>query len=322
MSPTHKQTFWTIGVGSGDIGAEKRAQVAKAALMLQQRAYIVHSSSAGGYIDAEKPEIALTFPADFATVEIVKGEVEGALAEEGLQGVTVTLEQEVGWFTFNETHLEALKASIPDDFALARGRIDDLVRPPAPRPPTIPIHKDLATELAAILSRFHPPTVPTPLVDTVASLAPKASARGTNASNIPSGDITEPMLVTEAKYKRMRDARDGKVEDEVNGLKNALVQLSITTKTNMAVLIMVAGGLVAVGTKMVSAYGAIVAAGSLSAAISAAITAIGGVAVLVGIAAAIAAILLALFLFLKELGYILPACFITSVQGSHVADCW
>jgi len=131
-------------------------------------------------------------------------------------------------------------------------------------------------------------------------LAPKASARGTNASDIPSGDITEPMLITEEKYKRMRDARNGEVETEVNGLKNALVELSSTTKTNMAVLIMVAGGLVAVGPKMVSAYGAITAAGSLSAAISAAITAIGGVAVLVGIAAAIAAILLALFLFLKD----------------------
>ena len=73
-----------------------------------------------------------------------------------------------------------------------------------------------------------------------------------------------------------------------------------TTKTNAAVLIMVASGLVAVGTKIVSAYGPITAAGSLSAAISAAITAIGGVAVLAGYATAIAVILLALFLFLKE----------------------
>jgi hypothetical protein len=319
MSPTHKQTFWTIGAGSGDIGAEKRAQIAKAALMLQQHADIVHSSSAGGYNDAEQPEIALTLAVDFATVEIMKGEVEGALAEEGLRGVTVTLEKNVGWFTFDETHLEALKASIPDDFALARGRIDGLVRLPAPKPPALPIHRNLATELAAILSQFHPPTVPNPLdvaqlslhdhgveqqqeydVDTAASLARKASARGTNASDIPSRDITEPMLITEAKYRRMRDARGGKVEAEVNGLKNALVELSSTTKTNTAVVIMVAGGLVAVGTKMVSAYGAITAAGSLSAAISAAITAIGGVVVLVGIVAAIAAILLALFLFLKE----------------------
>jgi hypothetical protein len=98
----------------------------------------------------------------------------------------------------------------------------------------------------------------------------------------------------------MRGARGGQVESEVDGLKNTLVELSSTTKTNAAVLIMVASGLVAVGTKMVSAYGAITAARSLSAAISAAITAISGVAVLAGYAAAIAVILLALFLFLKE----------------------
>jgi hypothetical protein len=75
---------------------------------------------------------------------------------------------------------------------------------------------------------------------------------------------------------------------------------TLSPTINAAVLIMVASGLVAVGTKMVSAYGAITAAGSLSAAISAAITAIGGVAVLAGYAAAIAVILLALFLFLKK----------------------
>jgi hypothetical protein len=69
-------------------------------------------------------------------------------------------------------------------------------------------------------------------VDTAASVAPKASARGTNASDIPRGEITEPILITETKYQRMRGARGGQVESEVDGLKNALVELSSTTKTN------------------------------------------------------------------------------------------
>jgi hypothetical protein len=56
-------------------------------------------------------------------------------------------------------------------------------------------------------------------------------------------------------------------------------------------------GLIAVGKKMVKL---ISVARGLSAAISAAIAGISGVAVLAGIAAATAAILLALFLFLKE----------------------
>lgn len=319
MSSTHKQTFWTIGAGLGDIGAEKRAQIAKAALMLQEHADVVHSSSAGGYNDAEKPEIALTFGADFSKVEIMKSDVEGALAKEGLSGVTVTLEKDVGWFTFEETHLKALKASIPDDFALARKHIYDLVHLPAPKPQAFPIDGDLAAELAAIRPQFHPPTVPTSLdgaqpslhdhgveqqqdydVDTAASLAPKAPAICARASDIPGGKIVEPMLITEAKYKRMRDARDDKVREEISGLTKALDELSRTTKTNTAVLIMIAGGLIAVGTKMITAYKAITAAVSLFAAISVAITAIGGVLVLAGIVTVIVAVLLILLLGLKE----------------------
>jgi hypothetical protein len=135
-------------------------------------------------------------------------------------------------------------------------------------------------------------------VDTAASLT-KASARGTNASSIPGRDIAEPMLITEAKYKR-RYARRPRRQGRVRGER--LVRLSKATGTNTAVLVF---GLIAVGKKMVKLISvarglSALSVGSLSAAISAAIAGISGVAVLAGIAAATAAILLALFLFLKE----------------------
>lgn len=291
MSPTHKQTFWTIDVGTGDIGTAKRAQIAKAALMLQQHSLVVHSSSAGGYGNAEKPEIALTVDIAFTKTQVLQGEVEAALAKEGLPGVTVVLEQDVHWFTFGDAHLGALKASVINDVPLARRSIDELVRAPG-RKPTAGTPTNLATELAAILSQFdgHNP-----------SNAVKATPiLGTDASDIPNSELAEMMLITEEKHRRMRDARDGNVEAEVNGLKDALVAISNATKTNTAVASMVSNGLVAVGKLMVKAYKDIGPSGSLSAAISSAITAIGGVSTLAGIAAAVAAVILALVVFLKE----------------------
>ena len=296
MPPTHKQIFWTIDAGTGDIGAAKRAQIAKAALMLQQHPLVVHSSSAGGYSDAEKPEIALTIDIAFTEIQVLQGEVETALAYEGLSNVAVTLEMDVHWFTFSDTHLEALKTSVIENIPLARKSIDELVRTPICKP-ALGTPTNLATELAAILSQFdrhHP-------LDVIKE-APKFidASRGTDASSIPSDGLTEMMLITEDKYNRMRDARGENIESEVNGLKDALVAISVATKTNTAVAWMVASGLIAVGQAMVWAYGKIVAAGSLSAAISSAIASIGGVAAFVGIVAVVAAVILALFVFLKE----------------------
>jgi hypothetical protein len=130
-------------------------------------------------------------------------------------------------------------------------------------------------------------------VDTAASLT-KASARGTNASSIPGRDIAEPMLITEAKYKR-RYARRPRRQGRVRGER--LVRLSKATGTNTAVLVF---GLITVGKKMVKLISVTRGLSALSVAISATIAGISGVAVLAGIAAATAAILLPLFLFLKE----------------------
>lgn len=305
MPPTHKQAFWTIEVGTGDIEAPTRAQIAKAALMLNKHPLVIQSVSASGYNYSEKPEIALIFEVDFAEVPVFTGEIESALAEEGLGSVRVTLQDEVRWFTFDETHLEAFRSSIIGHIDDARRSIDDLVNihiPGLTGPLTYPKPTNLATELAARLSQF------TGILDASRS-GPEAdaefagvlkAARGTKADDIPAGDSAEMMLITKAKYESMRDARDAKVEAEITSLKKTLADVAKESKTTSQVAIMVADGFIAIGSAMVTAYGYITAAGSLAAAISGIIAAVGGAAVVAGLAAAVVAIFLAIVIFLKE----------------------
>jgi hypothetical protein len=276
--------------------------------MLQQVPVVLHASSAGGYDKTEKPEIALTVPVDF-DVSTLKSEVEQALAAERLP-VKATLEKDVSWFDFGDTEMEAIQraAHIPlSHLAFARKAMDHLVSLPDMRPSPLPARTNLASQIAQILSEFgapHPLDAEMfrhdgGLGTNITNLTVKA-ARGTSTSNISGSDLTHMLQIDEAKYTRMKNARDGQVEGEVNGLKNALVELSNTTKTNTAVLIMIAGGMISVGPVMYAAYKAVLVAGSVSAMISGLIASIGGVVVLVGIVAVIAAILLALFVFLKE----------------------
>ncbi|KAK0670336.1 hypothetical protein QBC41DRAFT_301732 [Cercophora samala] len=294
MSPTHKQIFWTIGVGTGDIGPTKRAQIAKAALTLHQNPAVVHANAAGGYDNHEAPEIALTLHASFEDVRSLKAEVQAALYKEGLPNVAVTLEEEVHWFTFADVEVKALKHSV-SDYSLARDTIDELFRKPIGKAPPHP-PRGLADALNKLVARLrsHGPLGP----ESAAALL--ESVRSTDVGDIPSDQKVEPLLISEDKYSRMKAARDDDVEAEIVGLQKAFSDLATATKTNTAVAYMVASGLLAVGGWMVTAYQAIGAAGSLSAAITSAIASIGGIAALVGIVTAVAAVILLLWVLLKD----------------------
>ncbi|KAK3996378.1 hypothetical protein QBC44DRAFT_355548 [Cladorrhinum sp. PSN332] len=290
MAPTHKQIFWDVGAGAGDIGPTKRAQIAKAALMLQQSPVVLHSSSAGGYNESEAPEIALVVDVEFAEIQNLTNEVETALANEGLPGALITLKANVWWLTLNEVHLKDLDVvTAIQDMSLARAAIDDLTRinTHVPNPESDQISTSVAAELATILSQLsNEDVIP-------------ATAE-TDASNISAKDLAEAMLLTEEKYKRMRDAKNLEIEHEINGLKDALVEVSKTSSTNSSVIMMILGGLASIGGVMIKAYQAYQAAGGLSAMISAAIAGAGGIGAVAATAAAIAAVILAFFLVLKD----------------------
>ncbi|KAK4222331.1 hypothetical protein QBC38DRAFT_490162 [Podospora fimiseda] len=289
MAPTHKQIFWDIGAGTGDIGPEKRAQIAKAALMLQQNPVVIHSSSAGGYNESEAPEIALAVPVDFAQPQDLTTEIDTALANEGLSDAPVTFKSKVSWLALNEAQLEDLNAvTVVNDMSVARASIDDLVRvnhvPPSDIEDT---PNTFAAELAKLLSETNDESIVIKAIET-------------EASRIPAKELAEAMLLTEEKYKRMRNAKRLEVEDEIIALKDALLEVSKTTDTNTGVLAMIIGGIVSVGGVMIKAYKAYQAVGSLSAMISAAIASAGGIAAVAAIAAAVAAVILALFVVLKD----------------------
>lgn len=276
--PEYKQSFWTIDVGTtGDIGAIKRAQIAKAAFALQDHPDILLSTFAGGRDDAEAPEISLVVPAD-ADVAALQPIVERAVAAENLP-VKVFLQNEVRNYDLDDVALEYFaEFTAVDNKQEALRSLEHIV--------SLPIIPHAADDVnpAEIFENL----VPTP---------PRLAAR---PKDIPSKQIADCISVSSRKYEQLKNATGDKIKDEIQGLNNALNTLQKETKTNAAVALMVGSGLITVGKLMWSAYGAYVAAGSVSAMISGMIAAVGGIAIFSGIVAGIAAVFGLLWIILKE----------------------
>jgi len=62
-----KQSFWAIDVGTGDIGATKCAEIAKAACSTNDHAEIVLATSCGGRTTTTDSEVALITLASYDT---------------------------------------------------------------------------------------------------------------------------------------------------------------------------------------------------------------------------------------------------------------
>ncbi|PBK60867.1 hypothetical protein ARMSODRAFT_680279 [Armillaria solidipes] len=268
--PQYKQSFWIVDAGTGDIGAAKRAQIAKAALALNGHDDIILSTSAGGYTTTERPEIALVVPVDYnpTTLHVA---VEQALATEQLS-VKAYLQGDVRYYDLGQTELVNIAAVTKIvDLAAARNAIDEVAR--IPLQPVCREHIDVAVTLKSFIS---------------------------GASNVSPNQFAEGFSITAAKYQQLKAARSDTINTEIDGLSKSFDALSKETKTNAATAIMVASGLVTLGKTMYTLYTAVQSAGSVAALVSTLLAAVGGIAGVAAIVAIIAVTFGLAWIHLKE----------------------
>ncbi len=255
--PQYKQSFWIIDAGTGDIGAAKRAQIAKAALALNADDNILLSTSAGGYTTTERPEIALVVPADYDATKLHVA-VEQALATEQLS-VKAYLQGDVRYYDLGLTELVNIaEATRVVDLEAARKAIDEVAE--TPLQPISTEHIDVADTVKSFIS---------------------------GASNVSPKQSAESFSITAAKYQRLKVARGDTINEEITGLSKTFDALSQEKSTNAAAAIMVAGGLMTLGKTMYTLYTAVQSAGSVAALVSTLLAAVGGIA---GVAAIVAII--------------------------------
>lgn len=292
MPSNYKLSFWDISVGGGDVGAPTRAQVAKAALTLQDHPDVIFSSSAGGYGDEESLEIAILLPVEYSPISL-QPVVERAVINEGLT-TRIHLKSDVRWYDFDEAHLASIGQAtfVPDvDRDAVRSQIDTLVDLPrvAPSPGAAARPKELVQQIVDFLN--------TKTLN--ATDAATAAHIATLVSDFPPEALLEEVSVSADKYERMKKARGGDIEAEVKNLQDSLTSLSKETSTNAAVLLMIASGLITVGKAMWTAYTAIQAAGGLVPMITGLIASVGGIAEVVAIAVVVAILIGILWALLK-----------------------
>ncbi|KAH9853427.1 hypothetical protein C2E23DRAFT_859026 [Lenzites betulinus] len=272
MPINHLQSFWDVPVGTGDIGSDRRAQVAKVALALNENPDVIFASSSGGYTDAELPELSLIIRIGVEP-QSLKGAIEEALAAQKVS-VEPVLKDDVRYYDFGKRELDnfAAAAHVPD-LGSAHAAIDELAR-----------------------LRYQPHDGPTPsAADVLASFAGADSF-----ANISPSQISENFSIGTPRFQQLRGARGDAIEQHIKGLSNTFASLKKETNSNAATAIMVGGGLITVGSKMWTLYSAIQTAGSVTALVSQLIAAVGGIVALGAIIAVIAIAFGLLWIFLKD----------------------
>ncbi|THH28221.1 hypothetical protein EUX98_g5969 [Antrodiella citrinella] len=276
--PQYKQSFWTIDAGTGDIGAAKRAQIAKAALSLNTNPNIVISTSSGGYTSAELPEIALV-TAEERDPAPLRELVEKALAAEQLN-VTATLQHDVRYYSFDQEELTniAVATSVPD-LEAAYLAIDRVTAFPLEATPGAP------PSLADVLKSFTTPT---------------DDGLGATLKAVPPAQLSQGFSIDTKRYNRLKAARGDLIKQEIDALSKSFETLSKETNSNSAVVTMIASGLMTIGSAMWKLYALVVEAGSVSALISTTLASVGGIAGVAAIVAVIAVALGILWILLKD----------------------
>lgn len=306
------QSFWAIDLGRGDIGPNKRAQIAKAALALNQNPNVLLSTSAGGYTDAELPEIALVVDANFDP-KVLERSVAEALAAEQIN-VKPELKDDVRYLDFGKTQIDNIThATNVSDLQSARQAIDELAGTPL-----YSLSEDAALPDVAAILRSIAETLGTPddaaahrVAESIAA-APLQAGSGVgdipNASDvlrkiladIPPSQISESFSVSAQRFLMLKDAKGNAIKENIEGLSKAFSSLKNETNTNAATATMVASGLVTIGSAMWKLYSAVQAAGSITALVSQLLAAVGGIAALGAIILGIAVVFGLLWVLLKE----------------------
>jgi hypothetical protein len=280
MPINYKLTFWDIQAGTGDVGAAVRAQIAKAALTLQEHPDVLLASSAGGYEDKETPEIALLVPVDNSSI-VLQPSIEKAILAEGLRA-KVSLKSNVAYYELAERHLAAVeRATYIADLDTAREEVATLVDLPRSEPTSGYTTKAFAQQVTEQV---------TALLQASAADTPEAEI-ATLATSFPSDSILDEISVTADMYAKMKKARDDDIKDLVKQINDTLADVradGVTGNTNQAVTDMILGEVVTIGKDMWNKYGGLKSAGSLSTMISGLIASIGGVEVVAAIAAVVA----------------------------------
>jgi hypothetical protein len=291
MPINYKLTFWDIQAGTGDVGAAVRAQIAKAALTLQEHPDVLLASSAGGYDDRETPEIALLVPVDNSSI-VLQPSIEKAILAEGLRA-KVSLKSNVAYYELADRHLAAVeRATYITDLDTAREEVATLVDLPRSEPTSVYTTQAFAQQVTEQV---------TALLQASAADTPEAEI-ATLATSFPSDSILDEISVTADMYAKMKKARDDDIKDLVEQITGSLADVKVDGKngnTNQAVADMILGEVVTIGKDMWNKYGGLKSAGSLSTMISGLIASIGGVEVVAAIAAVVAAAIGILWLIFK-----------------------
>ncbi|KAF5383677.1 hypothetical protein D9615_003645 [Tricholomella constricta] len=104
----YKQSFWAIDIGTGDIGATKRAQIAKAAYTMNDHPDIIFATSCGGRSAAQLEVAFITLiPHD---TEALRPHLLQALSDHGLS-VGIRLKDEIRHYDFGQLELERIANS-------------------------------------------------------------------------------------------------------------------------------------------------------------------------------------------------------------------
>jgi hypothetical protein len=291
MSYNYKLTFWDIQAGTGDVGAAVRAQIAKAALTLQEHPAVTFASSAGGYDDKETPEIALLVPVDHDTIELQRFVLKAVLAEGLAANLKVSLKSNIAYYDLEDRHLAAIeRATYIADLNAARAEIDTLVDLPRSQPTSV----------------YDPKAFLQPLIDKLTNMLQASSVDNasfyeaeatTLVTKFPAEEIIEEISVSADMYAKMKKAQGDDIKNLVEDINKTLKEIKAdgeNNNTNQAVFDMIQGEVVTIGKEMWEKYAGLKSAGSLGAMISGLIASVGGVQVVAAIAAAIT---LVFFLF-------------------------
>lgn len=297
---TYKQCFWTVqGVeanAEGDIGADRRQKILSAALTVQQDNddIVLVSMACGGWQKSEMPEISLLvalgdFTAFKARVDGLTTSLDDALTDEfsdvddtvsstlldDVRVMNLTTEEVANFIDMSPKPSEALSA---------------LLRTAAELP------------FRGFSSNTHPGVASH--ADRHHALDPSSSGHddATPLSGIPPHQILQPFSVNHDVFNKLLVASGSVIQEQLMTVLSTLTNITLETSTSAAVLEMIQGGIITVGTQMWDAYQKVapaVGAADLTVVLPSVISSIGGMPAVVGVLAAIQATLMTASVFLK-----------------------
>jgi len=110
----YRESFWAIGVGTGDIGATKRAQIAKVACSMNDHPDIVLATWRSGHTTTTDSEVALITLASYDTGPL------GPLLRQDFT-VEIHLKSDLRYYEFEQLELDVIVDSCKDPRETLRG---------------------------------------------------------------------------------------------------------------------------------------------------------------------------------------------------------